>query len=345
MLRHIAARSNVSGAFVGARRLFRTSVPRQNKVVVVGAAGGIGQPLSLLMKESELVTELNLFDLAPSTPGVAKDLSHIDSIATVAGFSGASELPTALKGADMVIVPAGVPRKPGMTRDDLFNINASIVANVAKAVGQICPNAYLLIISNPVNSTVPICAEILKRMNVYNKNKLFGVTTLDVVRANTFVAENQKFDVRKTKVNVIGGHAGITILPLLSQVKGAKFSDADRDALTTRIQFGGDEVVKAKAGAGSATLSMAYAGAKFAFQVLRAKAGVKGIVECSYVDSTIIPEVPFFSTPVELGPEGISKVNGYGTLSQFEQQKLGEMMTELKGSIAKGVKFAQDFKL
>ena len=82
------------------------------------------------------------------------------------------------------------------------------------------------------------------------------MTTLDVVRANTFVAENQKFDISKTKVNVIGGHAGTTILPLLSQVAGAKFSDADVAALTNRIQFGGDEVVKAKDGAGSATLSM-----------------------------------------------------------------------------------------
>lgn len=91
---------------------------------------------------------------------------------------------------------------------------------------------------------------------VYNPKKLFGVTTLDVVRANTFVAENQNFPVANTKVTVIGGHAGTTILPLLSQVPGAKFSQADIEALTHRIQFGGDEVVKAKDGAGSATLSM-----------------------------------------------------------------------------------------
>ncbi len=66
---------------------------------------------------------------------------------------------------------------------------------------------------------MPIAAEILKRLNVYDPRKVFGVTTLDVVRANTFVAENQKFDVKKTAVQVIGGHAGITIIPLLSQVK------------------------------------------------------------------------------------------------------------------------------
>ncbi len=76
------------------------------------------------------------------------------------------------------------------------------------------------------------------------------------MRANTFVADNQGFPVASTKVTVIGGHAGLTILPLLSQVPGAKFSKADIEALTHRIQFGGDEVVKAKDGAGSATLSM-----------------------------------------------------------------------------------------
>ena len=113
-----------------------------------------------------------------------------------------------------------------------------------------------LIISNPVNSTVPIFAEVLKKHGVYNPKKLFGVTTLDVVRANTFVAENQGFDVYTTNIPVIGGHAGATILPLLSQVKGAKFTADDLTALTHRIQFGGDEVVKAKDGAGSATLSM-----------------------------------------------------------------------------------------
>jgi malate dehydrogenase len=143
-----------------------------------------------------------------------------------------------------------------MTRDDLFNTNASIVKGLAEACAKNCPDAMFLIIANPVNSTVPIFAETLKKFGVYNPKKLFGVTTLDVVRANAFVAENQKFDVLKTNVTVIGGHAGTTILPLLSQVKGAKFSEKDIAELTNRIQFGGDEVVKAKDGSGSATLSM-----------------------------------------------------------------------------------------
>lgn len=154
-----------------------------------------------------------------------------------------------------------------MTRDDLFNTNASIVKTLVEGCATFCPEAVLAIISNPVNSTVPIAAEVLKQNGVYNPNKVCGVTTLDVIRANTFIAANQGWHPKDVDVTVIGGHAGITILPLFSQVPGLSLSDADREALTVRTQFGGDEVVKAKAGAGSATLSMAYAGFLFAENV------------------------------------------------------------------------------
>jgi len=310
------------------------------KVTVVGAAGGIGQPLSLLLKQSSLVTQLNLYDVAPITKGVAVDLSHMNTKAKALGFVGDAEIDAAFKGVDVLVVPAGVPRKPGMTRDDLFNINAGIVANIAKAAAKNCPNAFFLIISNPVNSTVPIFAEVLRKAGVYNPKKLFGVTTLDICRANTFVAENQGFDVSKTNVPVIGGHAGITILPLLSQVKGAKFTKEDKEKLTHRIQFGGDEVVQAKAGGGSATLSMAYAGAVFTEKVLRAANGEKGIIECTYVQSTVA-KTQFFSSPVELGPNGAEKIHGIGTLDAFEQGFYDKMIPELQASIDKGFEFAK----
>jgi malate dehydrogenase len=149
-----------------------------------------------------------------------------------------------------------------MTRDDLFKINAGIVRDLVKGAAQFAPKAYLLIISNPVNSTVPIAAEVLKNAGVFDPKKLFGVTTLDVVRAETFVAEiTGEKNPAKTTIPVIGGHSGETIVPLFSQAKPAVNIPQDKlDALTYRVQFGGDEVVKAKDGAGSATLSMAYAG-------------------------------------------------------------------------------------
>jgi len=147
----------------------------------------------------------------------------------------------------------------------LFKINAGIVRDLAKGIATYCPEAFVLVISNPVNSTVPIVAEVLKSQKVFNPKKLFGVTTLDVVRASTFAAEitGGGHSPADLAIPVVGGHSGKTIIPLFSQAKPVvKVPEGKLEALTTRVQFGGDEVVKAKDGAGSATLSMAYAGYK-----------------------------------------------------------------------------------
>ena len=95
-----------------------------------GAAGGIGQPLSLLIKLNPLVGELRLYDVV-GTPGVAADVGHMDTDVRVTSALGQEQLGNALYGSDLVIIPAGVPRKPGMTRDDLFNINAGALHAVA----------------------------------------------------------------------------------------------------------------------------------------------------------------------------------------------------------------------
>jgi malate dehydrogenase len=251
-------------------------------------------------------------------------------------------LAAALTGAAVVVIPAGVPRKPGMTRDDLFNTNAGIVQGLVEQCAVHCPNAVLAIISNPVNSTVPIAAEVLKKKGVYDPRKLCGVTTLDVLRANTFVAQHMPKMEKKDSpaVTVIGGHAGITILPLFSQVPGFQPSDAERHTLTHRTQFGGDEVVQAKAGSGSATLSMAYAGYLFTEQVVRALQGEIGITQCAFVESTVVPGVPYFATPCVFGKEGVEQVLGYGTISPYEQGWLDRMVPELQKQIQKGVDFA-----
>lgn len=80
-------------------------------------------------------------------------------------------LEKALDGAEIIVIPAGVPRKPGMTRDDLFNTNASIVRDLAKTAAKVSPKAHILVISNPVNSTVPIVAEVFKKAGVYDPKK------------------------------------------------------------------------------------------------------------------------------------------------------------------------------
>mmetsp|Transcript_43573 Transcript_43573/g.105658 ORF Transcript_43573/g.105658 Transcript_43573/m.105658 type:complete len:152 (+) Transcript_43573:321-776(+) len=146
-------------------------------------------------------------------------------------------------------------------------------------------------------------------------------------------------DPKEVNVPVIGGHAGITILPLFSQVPGFSPSDEDREALTVRTQFGGDEVVQAKAGAGSATLSMAYAGYLFTEEVLRAMNGADDVVQCAYVESTIT-DAKYFSSPCKFGPNGVEEVMGFGEISAYEQGWLDKMLPDLKKQIEKGEEFA-----
>ncbi|CAI0408349.1 unnamed protein product [Linum tenue] len=314
------------------------SVP-DRKVAILGAAGGIGQPLSLLMKLNPLVSNLALYDIA-NTPGVAADVSHINTRSEVTGYFGDDQLGKALEGADVVIIPAGVPRKPGMTRDDLFNINAGIVKGLCLAIAKYCPHALVNMISNPVNSTVPIAAEVFKKAGTYDEKRLFGVTTLDVVRAKTFYAGKAKVPVAGVNVPVVGGHAGVTILPLFSQATpNANVSEEEIVALTKRTQDGGTEVVEAKAGKGSATLSMAYAGALFADACLKGLNGVPDVVECTFVQSNVT-DLPFFASKVRLGKNGVDEVLGLGPLSDFEKEGLEKLKPELLSSIEKGVNFA-----
>ncbi|KAL0399454.1 UNVERIFIED_CONTAM: Malate dehydrogenase, mitochondrial [Sesamum radiatum] len=340
MLRSVLRRSTGSAAASSSQRSFSSASAPERKVAILGAAGGIGQPLSLLMKLNPLVSSLALYDIA-GTPGVAADVSHINTRSEVKGYAAEEQLGQALEGSDVVIIPAGVPRKPGMTRDDLFKINAGIVKSLCEAIAKYCPNALVNMISNPVNSTVPIAAEVFKNKGVYDERKLFGVTTLDVVRAKTFYAGKAKVNVADVNVPVIGGHAGVTILPLFSQATPkANLSDEEIQALTKRTQDGGTEVVEAKAGKGSATLSMAYAGAIFADACLKGLNGVPDVVECSFVQSTVT-ELPFFASKVRLGKNGVEEVLGLGPLSDYEKQGLEALKPELKSSIEKGIAFVR----
>ena len=157
------------------------------KLALLGGAGGIGQPLGLLLKNSlPDGWKLSLYDIAPVTPGVAKDLSHIPTDVECVGFAG-EDPSQALEGADIVLITAGVARKPGMDRADLFKINAGIIKNLIQKVAEVCPKALVGVITNPVNTTVAIAAEVLAANGVYDKSKLFGVTTLDVIRSQTLL--------------------------------------------------------------------------------------------------------------------------------------------------------------
>ena len=311
------------------------------KVAVLGAAGGIGQALALLLKtQLPAGSKLSLYDIAPVTPGVAVDLSHIPTNVSVEGFAG-EDPSAALKDANIVLISAGVARKPGMDRSDLFNINAGIVRNLIEKVAVTCPKALVGIITNPVNTTVAIAAEALKKTGVYDKKRLFGITTLDVIRSETFIAEAKGLKTEDVKINVIGGHSGVTILPLLSQVEGVTFSNAEVVSLTNRIQNAGTEVVQAKAGGGSATLSMGQAAFRFCMSLVRALQGESNVIECAYIDGDS-KHSSLFAQPILLSKNGVKKVLDYGKLSEYETVALNAMISTLKSDIQLGVDFIED---
>ncbi|KAF9410510.1 hypothetical protein BGZ94_001624 [Podila epigama] len=205
-----------------------------------------------------------------------------------------------------------------------LQVNASIVRDLAQGCAQYCPKAFILVISNPVNSTVPIVCEVLKQAKV--------------------------FDPRR--ITVVGGHSGATIVPILSHVKQVALTSEEIKTLTHRIQYGGDEVVKAKDGAGSATLSMAHAGARFTNSLLEASVrGRSGHIESTYVHLPGNPGaeaniaatgLEYFSQDVELGPQGVARVLPLPTMSSEEQELVKIAIQELKGNISKGVAFIQN---
>jgi len=250
------------------------------------------------------------------------------------------------------VIPAGVPRKPGMTRDDLFKINAGIVRDLATGIAKHCPQAIVCVISNPVNSTVPIVAEVLKNHGVFDAKRLFGVTTLDSVRASTFLSQITSLP-HTTRVPIYGGHSGHTILPIFSRVAHGLDQEA-LEKLVHRVQFGGDEVVQAKNGTGSATLSMAYAAKRFVDAVLNGIAG-SIVEEAAYValDDSIdgasqvraVVGVDYFAVEVVLGPSGAEKIKPLGDMSDYEKKLLENAVAELKGSVAKGVEFVAASKM
>jgi malate dehydrogenase len=317
------------------------------KVCVVGGAGGIGQPLSLLMATCPLVKELAIIDLniamVPAA-GVEADLSHIEGkckvsscVLTLNEDKAIDKAGAALTGCNLVLVPAGVPRKPGQDRKDLLTINADIAKGTVEACAKFCPNAVVALIVNPVNSVVPAMTELWKKAGLDPK-KIVGITTLDIVRANKFV---QDITGKAPQVPVIGGHAAKTILPVFSQCPVAATIDAkDIPALDTRVQDAGTEVVKAKNGKGSATLSMAYSGARLGRAVLSGLAGVP-TTECAYVESSVCPGLPYFSSKVVFGKGGVQEVLPMGNLSAHEQGRLEELKPILMGEIQDGLDYAK----
>mmetsp|Transcript_28016 Transcript_28016/g.67291 ORF Transcript_28016/g.67291 Transcript_28016/m.67291 type:complete len:347 (+) Transcript_28016:55-1095(+) len=344
----------MGNCFAGVKKA--RSVPKY-KVVVCGGAGGIGQPLAMLMALDDRVKEVCVQDVTMAmvpAAGVAADLGHLERPAKVSSFAidpakkPVDQLRDCLTGAHLVLVPAGLPRKPGMTRDDLFDKNASIAKGLVEACAEYCPTAVIGLIVNPVNSIVPAMCEFYKKKGLLPR-RIVGITTLDVVRANKFVAERTGTHVADVDVPVIGGHAGITILPLFSQVPPmGKIGAEEIKAMDVRTQDAGTEVVQAKDGKGSATLSMAYAGARLGKAVLSGLEGDSAnAVECAYVavledGKKIGTTLPYFTTKVKFGRDGVVEdVRPIGKLNDYEKGRLAEVEKQLGEEAQKGIEYAQ----
>lgn len=360
------------------------------KISVLGAAGGIGQSLSLLLKtqlhyllpaNSNKLIHLALYDVnEDAINGVVADLSHIDTPILCTShnpknLSNGGGIDSCLRDTDLVVIPAGMPRKPGMTRDDLFNINAKIIVSLTDSIIEYCNlnKIFVLLISNPVNALLPVMYSRLKSTNFYSKDeinscgiekRIFGITNLDIVRASTFLKQitndGNNFNLNMPYVPVIGGHSGDTIIPLFSQNPLTANLDKDQiNSLINRVQYGGDEVVKAKNGMGSATLSMAHAAFKIIQDFTNLIVGnIRDFDSINFItlrdfngngvamgaDKLLnkINNLQFFSIPMTINLNGVQQIN-YNIMNNLNDDELNHLLpvclNKLVGNIENGTKF------
>ncbi len=223
----------------------------RKKIALIGA-GQIGGTLALLAGQKEL-GDIVLFDI-PQAEGTAKGKAlDIAQLSPVAGFdasySGSSNYKD-IAGADVVIVTAGVPRKPGMTRDDLVGINARVINAVGKGIKENAPNAFVIVITNPLDAMVGLMQEVTG----FPANKVVGMAgVLDPARFRLFLAQEFNVSVEDVTAFVLGGH-GDTMVPLIrySTVGGIPLHDLVDMGWTTheklekivqRTRDGGAEIV------------------------------------------------------------------------------------------------------
>lgn len=307
------------------------------KITLIGGAGDIGQSIAMILKLSPLISEINMYDIKP-VDGIALDISHICSSSKVKSFNGIEERDEALNGCDIAVICSGRSIAPGMKCNDLLDANAWLIKDLAKPLVNNCPNALVALITDPVNSLVPLLNASMKEAGMNDPNRVFGVTTLDVIRSKSIIGEIKQKDPVDVDVQVIGGKSSETIVPLLSRASPSlQMTEDDLKLLTNRIKNAESDVVKINCG--SSHLAMAFAGAKFTLALCRALKGDKDIVECAYVKSNVT-ESGYFSTPILLGPNGVQENLGLGELSKLERQLVDSAIPLLKKDITRGLKYA-----
>lgn len=276
------------------------------KVTVIGS-GNVGATAAQRLAEKELC-DVVLIDIIEGVPqGKALDLAEAAPIEKHdAHLTGANSYePSA--GSDIVIITAGIPRKPGMSRDDLISTNAGIVRNVAQQVAKHSPNAVLIIVSNPLDAMCHVAFD----ASGFPKNRVIGMAgVLDSARFRTFIARELNVSVENTHAFVLGGHGDTMVpLPRFSTVAGIPITELmspERiEALVQRTANGGAEIVSLLK-TGSAYYAPASAAVEMAEAILKDK---KKILPCAaYLQGEYGFQDLFIGVPVKLGAQGVEDI-------------------------------------
>jgi malate dehydrogenase len=283
----------------------------RSKIALIGA-GQIGGTLALLAAQKEL-GDVVLFDIAEGVPpGKALDLAET---APVEGFnaalSGGSDY-AAIEGADVVIVTAGIPRKPGMSRDDLIATNANVIKSVGENIKKYAPDAFVIVITNPLDAMVWA----MQKVSGLNPKKVVGMAgVLDSARFRYFLAEEFKVSVEDVTAFVLGGH-GDTMVPLVrySTVAGIPLPDLVKmgwttqeklDAIVQRTRDGGAEIV-ALLKTGSAFYAPAAAAIQMAESYLKDQ---RRLLPCAaHLTGQYGVQDLYVGVPTVIGKDGVEKV-------------------------------------
>jgi malate dehydrogenase len=279
----------------------------RKKIAVIGA-GNIGGELANLCAQKEL-GDVILFDIPAKTDYAKGKSLDLEQNGAVLGYdvsiTGTSDWKDCA-GADVIIVTAGVPRKPGQSRDDLVAINLPIIRSVAAGAKEYCPNAFVIVISNPLDAMVYE----FQRATGFPKEKVVGMAgVLDAARFSLFLARETGLHIRDIRAMVLGGH-GDDMVPVLSAttangVPVSEFVSKERlDAIIARTRVGGGEIVKLMG------TSAYYAPASSAVAMAEAYLGDQKrlLPAAAYLDGHYGYKDIYMGVPVVIGGNGVEKI-------------------------------------
>ena len=282
------------------------------KISLIGA-GQIGGTLAHLVGLKELVSEVVLFDIAGGiAKGKALDIAQSSSVDGFnVRFSGTDKYED-IKNSDVIIITAGVPRKPGMSRDDLLGINLKIIKQVAQGIKEYAPNAFVICITNPLDVMV---MAFQKYSNLPTKKVVGMAGILDSSRFKLFLSQELKVPVKEIEAMVMGGHGDTMVplprftkvsgKPLLDLVKEGKLSPERLEEINQRTRDGGAEIVKYLE-KGSAYYAPAASGIQMAEAYLKNE---KKLLPCAaYLSGEYGIDNIYAGIPVIIGKSGVEKI-------------------------------------